>query len=233
MIYHYMKIAWRSLFRNKAYSLTTLTGLSLGLASCFLIFLFVIDELSFDQYHVHKERVYRLATAIEGSDFEGIAKVNGPWGPAAQREIPEIQAMTRFVMGGQQLVENNKHRFYEPNGFYADSSVFSIFSYAMLEGDPASALSGPNNMVVTRSFAEKYFGDEPALGQTLRIDGQRDYKVTGIIEDVPAASTSPSTICSPCKAFSTPNGTVGYNGISFTPIFFFQSMQTPNPLPIK
>lgn len=188
MIYHYLKIAWRSLLRKKAYSFTTLTGLSLGLASCFLILLFVVDELAFDQYHVHKERIYRLATAIKGSDFEGIAKVNGPWGPAAQHEIPEIQSMTRFVTGGQLLVENDKHRFYEPNGFYADSSVFSIFSYVMLEGDPASALSGPNNMVVTESFARKYFSDEPALGQTLRIDGQTDYKVTGVIEDVPPAS---------------------------------------------
>jgi putative ABC transport system permease protein len=188
MIYHYLRIAWRSLFRKKGYSLTTLTGLSLGLASCLLILLFVVDELGFDQYHTQKERIYRLATAIEGSDFEGVAKVNGRWGTAAQEEIPEIEAMTRFVMAGQLLVENDKQRFYDSNGFYADSSVFRIFSYDLLEGDPASALSGRHNIVITRSFAKKYFGDKAALGQTLRIDGETDYKVTGVLENVPSTS---------------------------------------------
>jgi putative ABC transport system permease protein len=188
MISQYLRIAWRSLLRKKGYAFTTLTGLSLGLASCLLILLFVIDELSYDQYHINKKRIYRLATAVKGSDFEGIAKVNGPWGPAAQHEIPEIEAMTRFVMTGQLLIENDKQRFYEPGGFYADSTVFSIFSYNLLEGDPASALSGLNNIVITRSFAKRYFGEEAAIGQTLRIDGQADYKVTGILEDIPSTS---------------------------------------------
>ncbi|HYC85385.1 MAG TPA: ABC transporter permease [Chryseosolibacter sp.] len=188
MILHYFKIAWRSLLRKKAYSVTTLTGLSLGLASCFLILLFVIDELSYDQYHLHKQRIYRLATAIKGSDFTGVAKVNGPWGPAAKEAIPEIEAMSRFVMTGQLLVENGAKRFYEPNGFYADSSVFHIFTFPLLVGDAASALSGPNHIVVTRSFAKKYFGEAPALGQTLRIDGRTDYTVTGVIENVPPSS---------------------------------------------
>ncbi len=188
MIYHYFKIAWRSLFHKKAYTFTTLIGLSLGLTSCILILLFVVDELSFDQYHNRKDRIYRITTTIKGSDFEGIAKVNGPWGIAAQQEIPEIEAVTRFVMSGQLLFENDNQKFYEPNGFYADSTVFNIFSFDLLEGDPASALSGLNNIVITRSFARKYFGDESSIGRTLRIDGETDYQVTGVLEDVPSNS---------------------------------------------
>lgn len=188
MIFHYLRIALRSLFRKKAYTITTLTGLSLGLASCLLILLFVIDELSYDQYHVKKNRIYRIATMVSGSNFQGIAKVNGAWGVAAQNEIPEIEAMTRFVMSGQLLVEKDEKRFYEPNGFYADATVFHIFSYDLAEGDRASALATLNSIVITRSFAKKYFGDHSALGQTLRLDGQTDYKVTGILDDVPSTS---------------------------------------------
>lgn len=188
MIYHYLTIAFRSLVRKKAYTFTTLTGLSLGLASCLLILIYIVDELSYDQYHIHKNQIYRLATAIEGSDFEGIAKVNGPWGPAAQNEIPEIETVAQFVTSGQPLVENNNQRSYEPNGFYADPSVFNVFSYTLLEGDPTSALSRPNTMVISESFAKKYFGNEAALGKTLRIDGQSDYLITGVLADVPQAS---------------------------------------------
>src|SRR5687768_12491484 len=100
MILHYLRISLRSLWRKKTYSITTLTGLSIGMASCLLILIFVVDELSYDQYHSKKYRIYRLATRVQGSNAEGIAKVNGPWGPAAQSEIPEIEHMTRFVMSG-------------------------------------------------------------------------------------------------------------------------------------
>ena len=191
MSLYYLRIALRALLRQKAYSITTLVGLSLGMTSCLLILLFVVDELSYDQYHSQKDRIYRFATYVEGSTFDGIAKVNGPWGPAAKEAIPEIEAMTRFVMSGmsgQLLVGRGDRRFYESDGFYADSTVFRIFSYKFISGDQQTALTAPNSIVITKTFAQKYFGDEDALGQTLRIDNQQDYTVTGILEDVPSAS---------------------------------------------
>lgn len=188
MVIHYLRLAWRSLLKKKGYAITTLTGLSVGLATCLLILLFVIDELSFDQYHVNKDRIFRLATAIKGASFEGVAKVNGPWGLAASEEIPEIESVSRFVMTGQLLMEYNRQKFYEPNGFYADSSVFRIFSFELLEGDPASALAGLNNIVLSESLSKKYFGQTSPLGQTLRIDGDTDYKVTGVVKDISANS---------------------------------------------
>jgi putative ABC transport system permease protein len=188
MILHYLRVAVRSLWRKKIYSLATLTGLSLGMASCLLIFAFVVDELSFDQYHTRKEKIYRLATEVQGSTFGGIAKVNGPWGPAAQQEIPEIEAMTRFVMAGQLLIGRDEQRSYETGGFYTDSTTFNIFDYQWVKGNPQAALTLPNTMVVTETFAKRYFANEDAFGQVLRIDNQRDFRITGVIEDVPSNS---------------------------------------------
>ncbi len=188
MFRHYIQVAIRSLLRKKAYTATTVFGLSVGLASCLLILVFVTDELSYDQYHSRKDRIYRLATHVGGSTFEGIAKVNGPWGPAALQEIPELQSMTRFVMAGQMLMENQKLRFYEPNGFYADSTALKIFSFELIGGDPETALTEPNSIVLTPTLANKYFPEENAVGRTLRLDGDTEVKVTGILKDVPQNS---------------------------------------------
>jgi putative ABC transport system permease protein len=187
MLNNHIRIALRVLRKQKVYTTTTLTGLSLGFASCLLILLFVFDELSYDRYHANKDRIFRMATQIQGSTFEGIAKVNGPWGPAAKDEIPEIEAMTRFVMAGQQLVRRNNERFYETNGLYADSTVSAIFSYRWLKGNANKALTEPGSIVLTRSLAEKYFGDGDGLGETIRIENE-DFKVTGILEDIPSNS---------------------------------------------
>lgn len=233
MIKHYLQVAWRSLFRKKAYAFTTLTGLSLGLTSCILILLFVIDELSFDQYHIRKDRIYRLATTMEGSEFEGIAKVNGPWGPAAAQTIPEIESMARIVMTGQLLVENGPLRLYEPNGFYADSTLFQIFSYAMVEGDARKALTGLNTMVVTKSFARKYFGETSALGKTLRIDGQTDYQVTGIIEDVPSASHFTFDYLLSMRSLQHPQRDSWTQWNQFYTYFLVREGADPNSIPAK
>jgi putative ABC transport system permease protein len=188
MLQYYLRVATRTLRRKKTYGLTSIVGLAVGMASCLLILFFVLDELSFDQYHSRKDRIYRLATEVHNSTYGGIAKVNGPWGPAAQEEIAGIEHVTRFVICGRLLMGQNDKRFYESNGFYADSTVFKVFSFDLLAGNAESALSGQGNIVITKTLAEKYFGNENALGQTLRINNEEDYKVTGIMNDVPSNS---------------------------------------------
>jgi len=187
MVIEHLRIALRNIRKHKVYSITTLIGLSLGMSSCILILMFSAHELSYDQYHEKKDRIFRMATEVQGTNFSGIAKVNGPWGPAALEEIPEVEAMTRFVMAGQQLISRNEKRFYEPGGFYADSTVARIFSYQWLKGDPRTALSSPNAIVLTSSLSRKYFSDEEALGATIQVDNQ-DFKVTGVLGDVPSNS---------------------------------------------
>jgi len=188
MTLNYLAFALRSLMRKRAYALTALSGLAIGIACCLLILLFVLDELSYDKYHANKDRIYRLATEVQGSAYGGIAKVNGPWGPSAIAEIPGIEQMARFVMAGERLMAVNDNRTYEYDGFYVDSAVFRIFSYRFLAGDPHTALTAPNSIVLTKSLADKFFRNGDALGQTLQFDGARECKVTGILEDVPSNS---------------------------------------------
>ena len=113
MIANYLRIALRNLQKHKSHSLISITGLALGLACCLSILLFIQDELSYDQYHAKKGRIYRLATEVDHTSYGGIAKVNGPWGPTAVEQLPEVESMTRFVFGGQTLFENGDQRFYE------------------------------------------------------------------------------------------------------------------------
>jgi putative ABC transport system permease protein len=188
MIRNYILIATRTLLRKKTYAFTSLAGLAIGMASCLLILFYVLDEISFDQYHTRKDQIYRLATEVHGSTYGGIAKVNGPWGPAAQEEIADIEAVARFVIGGRLLMAHEENKFYEPNGFYADSTTFKVFSFALVSGDPETALAGPGRIVITQNLAHKYFGNEEPLGQTLVIDNQVAYKVTGVLHNVPTNS---------------------------------------------
>jgi putative ABC transport system permease protein len=185
MIRNNIKLAFRSIFRKQGYSITSIFGLAVGMTCCLAILFFVLDELSYDQYHVKKERIHRLVTAVTSGN--SIAKVTGPWGVAAKAEIPEIEDMTRFVWAGQMLFSRGDKLLYENLGRYADSTTFNIFSFDLLEGDPRTALTAPNSIVLTQSLSKKYFGDEPALGGSIKLDNH-EFNVTGILADVPLNS---------------------------------------------
>lgn len=190
MLANYLKIALRNLYRYKSFSIIAISGLTLGITCCMAIFLYVGHELSYDQYHQKKENIYRLATSFGDSygAYEGIAKVHGPWGPTAARELPQVENMTRFVPAGQNLFEKGDKKFYEAKGFITDSTVFDIFDFEFIGGKPASALTQPDAIVISESMAKKYFGSQSAIGQTLTIENSREVSVTGVIKDVPLNS---------------------------------------------
>jgi len=185
---HYIKTAWRKARREKAFAAINLAGLAVGLACGILTTLYVRHELSFDRHHARHDRVYRLVTGVRGGAYEAIAKVPGPWGLTARREIPEIEEATRFVLMNEVLVGRGGIRSYERGGVYADASVFDVFSFPLLRGDAATALARPGTVVVTESFARRFFGDADPVGGTLTFDTKDDYLVTGLMRDVPAAS---------------------------------------------
>ena len=185
MLFNNIKLATRSILHKKGYSLTSVFGLSVGLMCCLIIALFVLDELSFDQYHEKKDRIFRLVTATQSGN--SIAKITGPWGMAAKEEIPEVEDMTRIVFVGQMLFSHGDKLLYEDFGRFADSTTFNVFSYKLTEGNPHIALTAPNSIVLTQSLKEKYFGTESALGQSIKLDNQ-EFIVTGIMEDVPSNS---------------------------------------------
>lgn len=188
MLKNYLKVAWRSLKRDKLISAINITGLAVGFACAALMLLYVDHEFSFDRYHAKKDRIYRLVTGLQGASYEAIAKVPGPWGILAANELPEVEQVTRFVLYGSSLVSRGANRFYEDEGVYADSSLFRVFSFPLLSGDPETALSKPNSVVITESLAARYFPDEEPLGQLLTFDNDNRYAATGVIADVPANS---------------------------------------------
>ena len=163
-------------------------SLAIGMAGAILVFLFVRFELSFDQYHKNKDRIFRLVTEIEGGAYDGIAKVNGPWGPAAKREIPEVEEVTRFVPATRTLMAHDDRRNYEQEGFFADPSALTMFDFPLLRGDRGTALSAPHTIVMTKELAERYFGSEDPVGKTITIDGTTGFTVTGLLGDVPMNS---------------------------------------------
>ncbi len=188
MLKNYLKIALRNFRRHKVTSFINIVGLAIGIACAALILLYVRHELSYDRYHKNKDRIYRLVSKVQGASYEAVAKVPGPWSIEAKKSFPEIQHVARFVFFNEILVRRGEKRFYESGGFYADSTVFEVFSFSLLKGNPQTALVPPNAIVVTEAFAQKYFGDKEPLGQTLTFDNQNQYLVTGVIRNVPAHS---------------------------------------------
>lgn len=180
MLKNYLKVTLRTLRKQPVYTAINVVGLGVGIAACLLIGLYVHDELSYDEYHVRKDRIYRLVR-------EDIAKVPGPWGPAIQRDFPAVRQIVRLQFFDDALVRRGEKRFVESDGLYADSTLFDVFSYAFLRGDPRTALVRPHTMVLTKSMAQRYFGTENPLGQTLAVDGET-FEVTGVIENVPRTS---------------------------------------------
>lgn len=189
MLRNYFKIAFRNLWKHKAFSFINIFGLGVGFACCLLIGLFIQHELSYDRYHKNSHRIYRLATHVQGSTYgEGIAKIGGPWAPVAKEAIPEIEEFSRFVIFGPALINQGAGKIEENKGFYAESSVFDMFSWKLLDGDAATALTDPNSIVLTKSLAQKLFPGVNPLGKDIVINNEPAYKVTGVLQDPPPNS---------------------------------------------
>ncbi len=189
MVKNYLKVVWRNIQRQKAFSLINILGLSVGIACCLMIFLFVRDELSFERFHSNSGRIYR--TIID--EF-----VDGKWennvgspdllGPALVEECPEFVSCVRLFNPNwidKWAVSRGEKYFYEKSLFFADPAIFEVFTFPLLEGNPKTALKDPNSLVLTESMAQKYFGSEDPMGKTLTIQDAVEVKVTGVARDIP------------------------------------------------
>lgn len=189
MLKNYLKIAFRHLIKNKGYSAINIIGLTVSFACCLLIGLYVQNELSYDRYHEKHPRLYRMVNYMSGASFEnGMAKVSELWAPEAQNTIPEIENTCRFVFYGQTLVTKGAEQYYENGGLFADSTVFDLFDWKLINGHPKQALTEPNTIILTRSLAEKYFPGQNPVGQTLNFDNESEMRITGVVEDIPTNS---------------------------------------------
>jgi len=187
MLKNYIKTAFRSIRKQKGYSLINILGLAIGMASCLLILLYVQDEVSYDSYHDNADRIYRVAGSYRmgGRSFE-TATVGAPAAKALIADYPEVEDAVRFRDRGSFIVQYGDNSFKERYIVFADPSFFSIFTIPLLKGDPATVLSNPNSLVLSQNAAEKYFGDADVMGKTLRLDDRDDYKVTGVFDRIPS-----------------------------------------------
>ncbi len=196
MIENYLKIAFRNILRNKVYSFINIVGLSIGIASCLVILLYVQYEFSFDRFNKNYSRIYRTASEISFSGKTIKAAVSSDkLGPALKDDVPGVENYTRiFDLGmiARQLVKFQDRSFYTRGFMFVDSSFFSVFSYKLLEGNSSSALSVPYSIVITKSAALKYFGDRDPVGQVVQLeqgDTTLNFTVTGVVADPPSNSS--------------------------------------------
>ena len=189
MINNFFKIALRNLWKYKGFTAINIFGLAIGLATCLLITLYVIDELSYDRYNANASRIYRVNADfhLNGSVFNRRTTPAGLAG-ALVTEYPQIEKAVRFFDEGKILVKHGNETLAEPDCVYADSTLFEVFTLPMIAGDPHTALVQPRSIVLSESMARKYFNSTDILGKTLLINKNVTYKITGVIKDMPAQS---------------------------------------------
>jgi putative ABC transport system permease protein len=192
MLKTYIRLAFRSLIKNKVFSFINVFGLAIGLTCCLLISMYIYNEFSYDTQHKLANRLYQLATiSIDGGKAERYATTPAPMGPTMKQVYPEIESVTRILPAFQDdktllqyNTNNNVRSFYETRGYFADSTFFQLFTYQFKEGDANTALNNPTSVVINEEIAKKLFGNEPALNKTIHINsttnGAFDFKVTGV-----------------------------------------------------
>jgi len=188
MLKNYLKIAFRSLKRHKGYSFINISGLAIGMAVCMLISIWILNELSYDRFHEKADRICRITIDLElGSTLHAPVSLTAA-GPALEFDFPEVITAARIDRPNRVSVKYEDRLFQEADVSYAENAIFDIFTFPFVSGDPKTALEAPYSVVVTESMARKYFGDEDPLGKILRFNNEKDFSVTGVVEDVPPNS---------------------------------------------
>ncbi len=197
MLKNYFKTPFRILIRNKSFTVINVLGLTIGIASCLLIFFVIQFETSFDNFHKKKDRIYRVVSQFNrAGNLDYSNGVPIPVGDAMRADFSQLEAVgTIFGSGGDQItVPDNQsgRKFKEPNIFYAQTQVFDVLDVKWLAGNPKTSLSEPNTVVLSKTIADKYFGDwQQSIGKVIEHGNTETLKVIGIIDDMPVNSDFP------------------------------------------
>lgn len=181
MIKNYFKIAFANLINNKMYSVISISSLSIGLAVCILLFLYVSQERSYDRYHEKADNIYRLCQEVHPYQAPGTANL-------LKENLPEIISYARILPRDNILVKVDNEKYKEDFVAWTDAELFQLFSFKFKDGSPGNSLQQPGTAVLNEKTARKYFGDENAIGKTFKVDSEYDYTVVGVIEDIPQNS---------------------------------------------
>lgn len=186
MLKNYLKSAIRNIVRNKFYSFINIIGLALGFTVTMIILMYNSEELSYDKHNDKYERIYRLEShfTIAGKD-DLFAITSFPLGPAFKLEYPEVEEFVRLFGGDGLLIRIGENEYYEDRLFWADSSLFDVFTHEFIYGVPKTALNEPNSCVINESMSKKYFGNNNPMGEIIKGADNIAFKITGVIKDQP------------------------------------------------
>lgn len=234
MIKNTTKMLFRSLIKNKKYSFINLTGLALGLACFITIALYVLHEISFDRMFTNYSSIYRVTmSSTVGGQMNHIPTSYPTLGPELQNRFGDIEKYVRIInYKYSRLVPTFRAEekiFYEENVIFADSTFFDLFDFKFLEGNPKTALLHSGSVVITKRMAQKYFGDESALGKHLNFNATVDLEVTGILKDLPSQTHVKFDFVIPMSGL-TSSGMFGrFNAIeSWNTDWFWTYLNIPN-----
>ena len=195
MLRSYFLTAWRNILRNRIFSIINIAGLAIGMTVVFHIYRFVSAEQSYDTFYADAKNIFRVPLAyMDNAMVVRSSAANHPAvGPMLKQDFPEIEQFTRLAkteVGSPSLAMSYTSSkgditvFNETNVFYADEAFFSVFTFSFSEGNPKTSLERPQSIVLSRPMARKYFGAEPGMGKSIRLN-KMDYIVTGVLNDMP------------------------------------------------
>ncbi|HNM26383.1 MAG TPA: ABC transporter permease, partial [Saprospiraceae bacterium] len=188
MIRNHVKISLRNLSKHRLFTAIKLTGLTVGIAACLLIGLYLQHELAYDGFHEKADRIMRVTMEYRNAGETQVVGVTGnKVVPSFRRDFPEVESGVR-INQFTQVVRYADRLFEEENFYYADSTFFDIFSFPLLAGNPKTALNAPKQVVLTARMAQKYFGDQDPLGKILKVGSTGEYLVSGVMADPPTNS---------------------------------------------
>ncbi len=233
MYKNYMKIALRNIKRNRGYSIINVAGLAVGIASCLLIFLFVKDELSYNNFHENRNRIFRLTDETEFPEFKikGLSALTRFAGHIQQR-FPEVENTVRIRRTGDKLFEINGKRSKEKI-LFADSTFFKTFTFPLIAGNEDFVLRKRFSAVVSRSFADRNFGNEDPVGKIILYEGKHNLTITGIMEDVPENSDYRFDVVASFSSLESIWGKVFHGGFSHTLFILLKEGTSPRTLENK
>ena len=180
MVGHYLLTAWRNILKSRSHAAINVIGFAIGMACCLVILLYIRDELSYDRHNSRGDRVYRVVT-------DRTARTPGALGGFIRTQLPEVAEVLRLrATIGTWLFTTEDKQFYEQGVYWSDGNLFDVFDVPLLRGNPATALTAPNTMVISASMARKYFGDADPVGKVITGDHQFSFTITAVMEDPPA-----------------------------------------------
>lgn len=189
MIKNYLLLCIKNLRKQKVFSFINILGLTVGITCCFMIFLFIMNEFSFDHFHKNGKDIYRvMRVGNMNGQQQNIPYLSPPYGPALVNDYPDAVQKAVRIFPDNDLISYGTIAFNQKNIYLADSNFFTFFDFKLIKGNPTTVLNEPNSVVLTKSTAEKYFGKDEAIGKVLTFNKEQQLKVTGIAADVPSNS---------------------------------------------